>query len=64
MDQRFVSYAFRDDLSRKKIVKYAAQYDGVDMARLLGADEENLPFLIQDGDIYFVTFLSNTRSYS
>lgn len=49
MDEQFVSYAFQD-LPRKKVVKYAAQYDGVDMARLMGADEENFPFLIQDGD--------------
>jgi hypothetical protein len=49
MDEPFVSYAFRD-LPRKKIVKYAAQYEGVDMARLIGANEENFPFLIQQSD--------------
>lgn len=48
MNEQFISYAFQN-LPRKKIVKYAAQYDGVDMARLIGADEENFPFLIQDG---------------
>jgi hypothetical protein len=56
MNEQFISYAFQD-LPRKKIVKYAAQYDGVDMARLMGADEENFPFLIQDGDEdYFIMF--------
>ena len=55
MDEQFVSYAFQD-LPRKKVVKYAAQYDGVDMARLMGADEENFPFLIQDGDNDYVMF--------
>jgi hypothetical protein len=49
MDEQFVRYAFRD-LPRKKIVKYARQYEGVDMARLMGADEENLPFLLQASD--------------
>jgi hypothetical protein len=56
MNEQFVSYAFRD-LPRKKIVKYARQYEGVDMARLIGADEENFPFLIQVSDIdYSVMF--------
>ena len=56
MDEQFVSYAFQV-LPRKKIVKYAAQYDGVDMARLIGAGEENFPFLIEGGDHnYFVMF--------
>lgn len=49
MDEQFVSYAFRD-LPRKKVVKYAAQYEGVDMAHLMGADEENFPFLIREGE--------------
>jgi hypothetical protein len=42
----FVSYAFQD-LPRKKVKKYAAQYEGVDMAALIGADEDNFPFLIR-----------------
>ena len=49
VDGDYISYAFRD-LPRKKIVKYAAQYEGVDMAELMGADEDNLPFLIRYGD--------------
>lgn len=44
-----VSYAFRDDLSRKQIIKLARQYEGVDMAALMGADEENFPFVIEEG---------------
>jgi hypothetical protein len=56
MDEQFVSHAFQG-LPRKKIVRYAAQYEGVDMARLMGADEENFPFLVQDGDRgYLVMF--------
>ncbi len=51
MDTKFsamlFSYAFQD-LSRKKIKKYATQYDGIDMALLLGADEDNFPFLLSD----------------
>jgi hypothetical protein len=46
MTAEFVSYAFQDT-SRKKIKKYALQYAGVDMAAVIGADEENLPFLIR-----------------
>ena len=44
MEREFVSYAYQD-LPRKKIKKYAAQYEGVDMATLIGADEDNFPFL-------------------
>jgi len=55
---QFVSYAFKD-LSHKKVRKYAAQYDGVDMATLMGADEDNFPFLVNDRnggyDIYWWT---------
>ena len=45
--REFVSYAFRD-LPRKKVKMYATQYQGVDMAAFLGADEDNFPFLIRD----------------
>ena len=47
--QEFISYAHQD-LSRKKIIKYAEQYDGVDISALIGADESNFPFLIRSGD--------------
>lgn len=47
MENEFVSYAFCD-LPRKKIIKYARQYDGVDMTRLIGANEEDFPFLVRD----------------
>jgi hypothetical protein len=49
-----VSYAHRD-LSRKQVVKLARQYEGVDMAELMGADDENFPFVIEDGfgAVYF-----------
>jgi hypothetical protein len=46
MGREFVSYAFQD-LLRKKIKKYAVQYEGVDMAALIWADEDNFPFLIR-----------------
>src|SRR5262249_11521987 len=42
----FISYAFQD-LPRKKVKEYAAQYEGVDIAALIGADEDNFPFLIR-----------------
>lgn len=47
--RQFVSYAFKD-LPRKKVVKYASQYEGVDMAALMGADEDNFPFLVKNTD--------------
>ncbi|MGI9456568.1 MAG: hypothetical protein ACR2NU_08400 [Aeoliella sp.] len=49
MDSDFTSYAFQD-LTLRKIKKYAAQYDGVDMTLLLGADDDNFPFLIHTVD--------------
>jgi hypothetical protein len=51
----FVSYAFKD-LSHKEIRKYASQYEGVDMATLMGADEDNFPFLVKDTDGGFDVF--------
>ncbi|MCR9202922.1 MAG: hypothetical protein NXI04_30115 [Planctomycetaceae bacterium] len=49
MDAEFTNYAYQD-FPLKKIKKYAAQYNGVDMAALLGADENNFPFLVRRGD--------------
>lgn len=50
MDAEFTSYAFQD-LPRKKIKRYAAQYAGVDMTLFLRVDDNNFPFLIHaDGD--------------
>ena len=46
MAHEFINYAFQN-LARKKIKKYAAQYEGVDMAEVLGADDDNFPFLIR-----------------
>ena len=53
--RQFISYAHQD-LSRKKIIQYAAQYDGVDMAELLGADEDRFPFVVDDGTVASVFF--------
>lgn len=58
---QFVSYAFKD-LSHKKIRKYAAQYQGVDMATLMGADEDHFPFLINNGDGSFDVYWWTTHS--
>lgn len=58
---RFVSYAFKD-LSHKKIRRYAAQYEGVDMATLMGADEDHFPFLFSDGDGHFDVYWWSTHS--
>lgn len=49
MSPEFVCYAHQD-LPLKKIKKYAAQYDGIDMAVLIGADEDNFPFLVRSND--------------
>jgi hypothetical protein len=54
-EQRFVSYAFQD-LDRKSIKKYAKQYDGVDMSKFIGANENNFPFLIRTGDDFDLLF--------
>ncbi|MBT5904114.1 MAG: hypothetical protein HOH58_18605 [Opitutaceae bacterium] len=45
----FKSYAYTE-LSAKEIREYAIQYDGVDMAKLMGANENRFPFLIQDNE--------------
>jgi hypothetical protein len=45
--RQIVDYAHRD-FSRKEIIKHARQYDGIDMAKLMGADEDNFPFVIED----------------
>jgi hypothetical protein len=55
LTKQFISYAHQD-LSRKKIIQYATQYDGVDMAELLGADEDRFPFVVDDGTVVFVCF--------
>lgn len=56
MPPDFTCYAHQE-LPLKKIKKYAAQYDGVDMAALIGADEDNFPFLIRGvGDAYTLMF--------
>ena len=49
MPPEFKSYAHQN-LPPKKIKKYATQYAGVDMAALIGADEDNFPLLISAAD--------------
>ena len=49
LDRKFVSYAF-EKLHGKEIERYSRQYEGVNMAKLIGADEDNFPFLIKDDD--------------
>jgi hypothetical protein len=51
----FTSYAHQD-LSKEKIIQYAAQYDGINMAELLGADENRFPFVVDDGAMAFVCY--------
>ena len=48
-EHQFVSYAYQDR-DRKAIKKYAKQYDGVDMVKRMGADEENFPIRIKMDD--------------
>ncbi len=56
LDRKFVSYAF-EELDCKAVKKYSRQYEGVDMAKLIGADEDNFPFLIKaDDDEYDLMF--------
>jgi hypothetical protein len=55
-DRKFVSYAF-EDLDYNTVKNHSRQYEGVDMAKLIGADEDNFPFLIQaDDDEYDLMF--------
>ncbi|GAB5407537.1 MAG: hypothetical protein Aurels2KO_57680 [Aureliella sp.] len=49
MDTEYISYACQD-LPLKKVKKYATQYDGADMAALMGATEDNFPFLVRDSN--------------
>lgn len=58
MDSQFIDYAFQD-LPRKKIVKYARQYEGVNMAEWAGANADRMPFLIQDGPDDFTVMFWN-----
>lgn len=59
-DRQFTSYEHQD-LDRKKIVKYASQYDGVDMTQLIGADDSNFSFLVRSGlDSYELLFWNRT----
>ena len=48
MADEFISYAHQD-LPLKSLKKFAAQYDGANMAELLGANEDNFPVLVRDG---------------
>jgi len=58
MSTEFTSYAHQD-LPLKKIKKYAAQYVGVNMAELIGADEDNFPFVIRNSDTDYSVMFSN-----
>ncbi len=59
--REFVSYAHKD-LPAKKVRKYASQYDGVDMATLMGADEDNFPLLLKAADGEFEVCWWNSSS--
>ena len=51
--EQFTSYAHQE-LSRKKVIKYSSQYDGVDMAKLMDAGEDRFPFVVNDGTNAYV----------
>lgn len=51
----FKSYAFQN-LSEEEIEKYAKQYEGIDMAKHIGADEDNFPFVIENEDMKMTMF--------
>ena len=59
MNAMFVSYAFQD-LPQKKIKKCEEQYHDVDMTALLGADEDNFPFLVRFGSEDFSVMIWST----
>ena len=53
--KEIISYAYQV-LTRKKIIKYARQYKDINMAKLIGADKDNFPFVIEEGEsenVYF-----------
>ena len=59
-ERHFTSYAHQD-LDRKKIIKYAKQFDGVDVTQLIGADDSKFPFLVRsDDDTYELLFWNRT----
>ncbi len=43
----------------KQIKKYAKQYKGVDMAKLMGANEDIFPFVIEEEKDHFMTMWWN-----
>jgi hypothetical protein len=45
MKDDFISYA-EQTLPSSKVAEFARQYDGVDMADLMGADPNNFPFVV------------------
>ena len=67
MSSRFVSYAHQT-LSRRRIKKLAAQYEGENMAVLVGANEDNFPFLVREPGVHsdypeaFVMMMWNTSA--
>lgn len=46
MTRRFASYA-HEDFTAELLPRFAAQYEGVDMASLKGATEQRFPFLVR-----------------
>ena len=52
---QFISYAHQE-LARKRIIKYASQYKDVNMAKLIGVDEDHFPFIVDDGSTVSVCF--------
>lgn len=59
-ERQFTSYAHKD-LDRKKIIKLARQYDGVDMTQMFGANDSHFPFLVRShADSYELLFWNRT----
>ena len=56
----FKSYAASQALNIEQIKKYAHQYQGVDMAMLIGMDEDNFPFLIWESENDFLVMFWNS----
>lgn len=47
--REYISYAHQN-LPRQRIIECASQYNDVDMASLIGANEDNFPFLIRSSE--------------
>lgn len=54
-NRKFISYADQE-LTREEVIQHALQYEIVNMAELIGANEDHFPFIVDDGDVLSICF--------